>query len=351
MLFVFILVIAFIIFAKTRFYDEKILTVYFGLPGAGKSTFAAHLAKECLKESFVVRFLRSHCDKYPIFNKWLEAGRIGIFNLRIATPVYSNVPIAGAYEIDANTDVGFYMIRDGKLIIDEAGIEYNNRAYKSMSKEIIKWFKLHRHYRMSVDVFSQSFEDMDITLRRLAYRYYLVQKSAIPNVILCRRIYRRVGVDPMTHQIVDQYDFGLPFFDTRRIWAPHYYKMFDSYDAPELPQKEWSTYTAAQVEDFQQYDPEVFVESSDPQEAAPDVETISFLELIKINMGNLFNRIKTIRRAPEDPEEDDQQSLFLEDINPDDINTPEEDKIFGYLQPLEEDPAITDPDEKYINVV
>ncbi len=41
-------------------------------------------------------------------------------------------------------------------------MEFNNRDYKSFPKPAIKFFKYHRHYGVSVDVFSQSFEDMDV---------------------------------------------------------------------------------------------------------------------------------------------------------------------------------------------
>lgn len=277
MIYILILLICYVLYKKTHFKDPKILSVYFGLPGAGKSTFAAYLAAQCNKESLLVRFARKHYDENDIFKKIVDTGKLGFVNLRMHTDVYSNVPILGAYEIDSRTDVGFNQFSNGKLIIDEAGIDYNNRSYKSMPKETIKWFKLHRHYKMSVDVFSQSFEDMDVTLRRLAYRYYLVKKSLIPNVICIRRIRRRIGINQDTHQIEDQYEFVM--FGTKRIYAPSYYKYFDSYDAPELNPKEWHKYTAQQVDDYE--DAAADTDDADPDEVfLGDIEISDLKQLV-----------------------------------------------------------------------
>ena len=62
-----------------------ILSIYFGVPGAGKTTFAAYLAKHDLKRGF---------------NVW------------------SNVPITGTYKLSPVEDIGKHMICDGRVIID-----------------------------------------------------------------------------------------------------------------------------------------------------------------------------------------------------------------------------------------
>lgn len=163
-----------------------VLNVYFGVPGSGKTTFAAYLTKWALHENILIRFCRRH-------RNWLTSLllRSGFFKRRI--DVYSNVPITGAYRLDAKTDIGFHMIENAKIIIDEAGIEYNNRNYKSFPQEAIYFYKYHRHYKVSVDVFSQSYEDMDVTLRRLAQNFYVVRRSLVPFCVVARRIRRRVG--------------------------------------------------------------------------------------------------------------------------------------------------------------
>ena len=215
---------------------KTVLNVYFGVPGSGKTTFAAYLAKQSMREARVITWARNHPCK---FSAWL-LDRTPLF--KRAEPVYSNVPITGSYQLDPKDDIGKVMVEDGRVIIDEAGIEYNNRAYKTFSPAAIYWYKYHRHYKCPVDVFSQSYEDMDITLRRLAQNYFVVKKSLIPCFVVCKRIRRKVGIDDNTHQIIDHYYFGLPIIDTQWIYAPPLWKLFNSFSRKELPQKDWSVW-------------------------------------------------------------------------------------------------------------
>ncbi len=210
-----------------------VLNVYFGVPGSGKTTFAAYLTKWALHENALIRFSRNH-PSWPPCKALLKSKY-----LKRRIDVFSNVPITGAYQLDAKSDIGKYMIEDAKVIIDEAGIEYNNRNFKSFPQEAIYFYKYHRHYKTSVDVFSQSYEDMDVTLRRLAQNFYVVRRSLVPFCIVARRIRRKVGVDEQTKQIADLYAMGLPVLDTKRIFSPPLWKLFNSYSRKELPQKEW----------------------------------------------------------------------------------------------------------------
>ena len=212
-----------------------VLNVYFGVPGSGKTTFAAYLTRWALHENVLIRFCRRHQN--PVTRALLNSRY-----LKRRIDVYSNVPITGAYVLNAREDIGHYMIEDAKVIIDEAGIEYNHRNVNSVPQEAVYFYKYHRHYRVSVDVFSQSYEDMDVTLRRLAQNFYVVRRSLVPFCVVARRIRRRVGVDEHTKQIADLYALGLPVLDTKRIFSPPLWKMFNSYSRRELPRKEWSVW-------------------------------------------------------------------------------------------------------------
>lgn len=209
-----------------------VLNVYFGVPGSGKTTFAAYLTKWALHENVIIRFCRR-------FNNPVTRLILNSKYLKRRIPVYSNVPITGAYQLDPKEDIGKFMIEDAKIIIDEAGIEYNNRNFKAFPPEAIYFYKYHRHYKTSVDVFSQSFDDMDITLRRLAQNFYVVRKSLVPFCVVARKIKRKIGVDETTHQIMDLYSMGTPILDTKRIFAPALWKLFNSYSRKELPKKDW----------------------------------------------------------------------------------------------------------------
>lgn len=179
------------------------LYVYFGVPGSGKTTHAAKIVWDNLKEGY---------------------------------PTFSNVPIKGAFLIDSS-DIGKYNISNCDLVIDEASIEYNNRKFKSLSQSVIQWYKLYRHYGVrNIYVYSQSYEDMDITLRRLADKYFLIRRTLLPWVAIVKPIHVKIGIDENTKQIIDQYVFDvIPKF----IWLPKYWSLFDSWSAPVLEAKEF----------------------------------------------------------------------------------------------------------------
>ena len=204
-----------ILIIKNRKHSIK-LEVYFGLPGAGKTTLCAFFTKHAWKKKI---------------------------------PTYTNVPIAGAYQIDPVQDLGRYDIRDAQILIDEAGIAWNNRDFGKFPKYLIEWLKLHRHYRCSIKVFSQSYNDMDITVRRLAYNFYLVKRSIIPGVFCCIPIRRSIGINEMTQEICDTYKFDpliFRLFTTKRFIGRKYWHMFDSYDAPTLAEKEFTKWTQSE---------------------------------------------------------------------------------------------------------
>ena len=206
------------------------ITVYFGSPGSGKTTLAC---REILKEQKRMNYTFAN------------------FGCKCAD--FDDITLEG---------LGLWTFPKGSYIaIDEAGIEYNNRKFKSLSQDTIKWFKLHRHYQCNVSVWSQSWDDMDVTLRRLADRLYYIRK--IGPWSLKRRVYKRVTVDKQTEQIIDGYRMvhlaflflkpvyylsflalGLGFFvrlifpqfdEIQLVFRPFYYKYFDTHAAAPLP--------------------------------------------------------------------------------------------------------------------
>lgn len=206
------------------------IAIYFGSPGAGKTTLACRLIKQSRR-----RYAYTFCD----------------FGCKIAD--FDNVDLTG---------LGKWTFPPNSLLVcDEAGITYNSRKFKTMPQETIKWYKLHRHYGVDCIMMSQSWEDMDITMRRLADRLYYIRKFG--PFTLIRRVYKRVTIDEKTEQIIDGYKmvslvylllkplyylsylfFGLGFFikmlfprfdEVSLVWRRPYYKYFDTHAAPELP--------------------------------------------------------------------------------------------------------------------
>ena len=63
-------------------------------------------------------------------------------------------------------------------------------------------------------------------------------KKGMFNTSRVSLVRRKVDIDENTHKFEDFY-YKLPkiiaFFSDFRVYRPKYYKMFDSYEAPELP--------------------------------------------------------------------------------------------------------------------
>lgn len=190
--------------------------VYFGKPGSGKSTYAAYLAKKFLKQK---------------------------------KTVFSNTEILGTIRFNPR-NIGLYDISNAEIIWDEAGQDLNSRNWDKRQKEkrdpndknsrsygddLYWFFTMHRHYNLNIHLFLQSYTRLDVFIREIVGRMYLIEKSLIPYFVRIKRINMRVGIDKDTKQIVEQYSFT-PFFGTKRIFAPFTWDMFCTVDKDrELP--------------------------------------------------------------------------------------------------------------------
>lgn len=188
------------------------ITIYFAPPGVGKTTLAA-------------RF---------VFWEWVRSK----FHRNKYSRVLCNFPCIHSYEFDTDM-IGSVDMSDSLILIDEIGISMNNRKWADMSQDMIKHLKLHRHYKEDIIGFSQSYQDMDITVKRLATEYRLLKKCWFwPYTVKALRITKTISIDDNTHEIVDAYQFDpwyIRFFTTKRYYLPLYWHMFDSWEAPKLP--------------------------------------------------------------------------------------------------------------------
>lgn len=162
--------------------------------------------------------------------------------------IWSNVPVLGSLQLDVEQDFGRNLLEDGIVLVDEAGIAVNNRNWKSLSPEAIRFAKLFRHYGIGSFVFFSQGLDIDITFMRLCEKIHFVSK--LGKFALVRPLIRYQSIDELTGQPIDKYKYDI--FGVRLVYLPPLWKFFDSYEAPFLPDKQyepWNTKSRYSADD------------------------------------------------------------------------------------------------------
>lgn len=188
------------------------LTMVFGKKGSGKSTLMVRLAYKYLALGWTV-FCTERLD--------------GCVHIDYRDIGYKNIP---PYSV---------------LLVDEVGMIWDNRHYKDFKTEVRDWFKLQRHYKVKVVLFSQTF-DIDKKLRDLTDDMYLCT-NVLRVFSMAKRITRRVVLvkpGPDTPARIDEelaYDSILfwPFGSRILTFIPKWAPFFDSHNCPPLGEVEW----------------------------------------------------------------------------------------------------------------
>lgn len=194
--------------------------------------------------------------------KTTTAQYIALKNIKLGIPVYSNRSLAGCYKVSIE-DLGsfdFCVVEDGiekrggVLIIDEAGIDLNNRDWKSLNHKMIEFFKLHRHYKLNIYVLTQGI-DIDLTVRRLitcwfkVVRYYIffgLVKTPYTKLI---PVYQTLTIENGDWKI--KYEVPKSIFVGQKINMKKIWHLFDSFDAPTLPKKEFEKWYELPIDTFE----------------------------------------------------------------------------------------------------
>lgn len=201
----------------TMFFDHRVITdfsptirIWFGVPGAGKTSMAAYLTKNSIKLGY---------------------------------RVLSNVEIKGAYKLEPD-DLGRFDMSFGgdgaHIVYDEGSMDFDNRNFKSFAQsDKPKYFALHRHMNNRVDVFSQGYDiDKRIRDRASSAGLFHLRKIPLKGFVSYRRIKKVLFIKKDDKQMIDGFEFvGLPrFVYTKPVWDS-----FDTLDMSMCPtaQKKW----------------------------------------------------------------------------------------------------------------
>lgn len=115
-------------------------------------------------------FGKKGCGKSSLLTK------LAIQYIKKGWNVYTTERIPGTFYF-TYSDVGRYKFPPHSvLLIDEASLAWDNRAFKTMPPQVIEWFRYQRHERVKVYLFSQTF-DVDSKIRGLADEMFLLTKK------------------------------------------------------------------------------------------------------------------------------------------------------------------------------
>lgn len=192
------------------------VSLYFGLPGAGKTTMMCYHALKGVKSK---KYQNVYC------------------NTHIAVP--------GVTYID-NFCIGEFELVDGLLLIDEATLFADNRDYKSFGKNKVEFFLEHRHDNLDIILYTQQWDGVDRKIRVITDRVYYVYKGKLLGrwFTRCYRIpYGIIIPDPKKNsseklgEIVQGYAKPNVFVRLFSPWLRRskYYKYFDSWERIQRP--------------------------------------------------------------------------------------------------------------------
>lgn len=203
--FLFIILLLFIVLKiySRKFYNPYTLTLIYGKKGCGKSTVAQKYIYQHFKRGWHIYY--NEGDSRFTHGQAIDASHL--------------------WEVDFKPH--------SLLVIDEVNLLWDNRQFKTFPKQLGEWFRLQRHYKVKVILFSQT-ADADKKIRDLTDRVYLCKRFMdvlIYNVPYEKEIiYREPKFDGDVSGFVDHYrKLSLGPIGCNFCWLPRWVKFHDSF--------------------------------------------------------------------------------------------------------------------------
>lgn len=198
-----LLLILFLLKKISKVVEGNIVLLFANI-GTGKTTLLARYAKRELKK------IKKGKSKFKT--------------------VISNTPIVGCIFVpDIRKLLQKSTPENTLILVDEGGIVWNNRKMKITDEEI-EYLKLIRHYNSKLIIVSQSYEDVDITIRRIYGTMYILTRFSFFTLI--KPIRKYITIEKETEQIIDGYKFR-NILSWTFLFRPRYYSMFDTLWKPD----------------------------------------------------------------------------------------------------------------------
>ena len=181
-------------------------------------------------------FGKKGSGKNTLLTKW------SIMYNRMGYQVYSDSEIFNTYKLDTNWIGKYDFPKNSVLLIQEAGMTWDNRNFKSFPAEVRDFFKLQRHKNVIVVLASQSF-DVDKKLRDLTDEMYLIV-NYMRIFSVAKKINKKITIQKAEDSdrsaseqatfLTESYSFDLPFF-WKFTYIPRYVKYFNSFESVSKP--------------------------------------------------------------------------------------------------------------------
>lgn len=207
LLLLFVIFYLLILYFKKKYYNPYTSTFIFGKKGSGKTCYMVHEMVKYYKRGWT-----------------------------IYTDIPVNIPYIRHIENPNELFKTFTPEPHSVIFLDEVGITWHSRNYKTFDARIREWLKLQRHYHVRIYMASQDW-DVDKSVRQL--NDYMILQTNIGNFIsISRPITRKVTLTEATSEgesrIADQLQF-MSILNWRIYIMPKYFRYFNSYEAPERP--------------------------------------------------------------------------------------------------------------------
>lgn len=203
-------------FSTLKFRNPFRLLFYFGKKGSGKSTLLSKIAYESLKKGQVVYSQE-------------------IMSFKIRTKAFHKKELLSTLPFEPSNIYNYSFPAGSVILIDEASLLWSNRDFKNFDKRIVEWFQQQRKYKVTVHLFSVSF-DIDKKIRDLCDEMYIVQKFARV-ISIARHVVRKpiivhpMGDSPASIQddIIEDGILLAPFGGMKITFIPKWTRYFDSF--------------------------------------------------------------------------------------------------------------------------